>query len=149
MPASKQRCSVAYFGAHSARRLYLTKFLSSVFKNNCFSIRNIIKIFKAPSSKALPYNHPRMCRLGGMWGVAPPRFSNLQESWSKRQRRFKRVEKSIFYDLLFIFLLTIVGELDKTSPLKQKASQHITAIIIIIIIIVILFSVCYKRNKSS
>ena len=66
-----------------------------------------------------------MCR----WGhgdVAPPIFSNLQESWSKVSQAAKRVDHSIFCDFFSNDLVTILGQLVRTPHPQQKASPHIT-----------------------
>ena len=66
--------------------------------------------------------------MEGAWGAShPPIFSNLQESWSKVSQAAKRVGHSMFCDLVFSNnLVTIVGQLVRTSPPKQKVSRHIT-----------------------
>ena len=44
-------------------------------------------------------------------------FSNLQESWSKGSHAAREVGNTIFCDLfVFIFLVTIVGQLVKMLP---------------------------------
>ena len=52
----------------------------------------------------------------GAWGVTPQICLKLQESWSRSRSCCKKVDRSVFHDLL---LVAVVGQVVKT-PLLQK-----------------------------